>query len=116
MGRKSITKENMNMKQNLKQAFWLAVMFSPLNVWASATGGSGLPWENPLKLVAASLTGPVILAISIIAMMSAGGTLVFGGELNEFARRSSVAVLATAFLVAGASFMNVLFGVSGAPI
>ena len=81
---------------------------------AGGGGGGGLPWETPLSRVATSLTGPVALAISLIALMVAGGTLVFGGELSEFARRSCVAVLAIAFLVLGAGFMTSLFGVGGA--
>lgn len=79
-------------------------------------GGAGLPWETPLNRVATSLTGPVALSISLIALMVAGGTLVFGGELSEFARRSCVAVLAIAFLVLGAGFMTALFGVGGAVV
>ena len=79
-------------------------------------GGGGLPWETPLNRVATSLTGPVALSISLIALMVAGGTLVFGGELSEFARRSCVAVLAIAFLVLGAGFMTSLFGVGGAVV
>lgn len=81
---------------------------------AGGGGGGGLPWETPLNLVALSLTGPVALSVSLIALMVAGGTLVFGGELNEFARRACVAVLAIAFLVLGAGFMTTLFGVAGA--
>ena len=46
--------------------------------------------------------------------MVAGGTLVFGGELSEFARRACLSVVAIAFLVAGAGFMTALFGISGA--
>jgi type IV secretion system protein TrbC len=84
------------------------------SAWAG--GGGGLPWETPLNMVAMSLTGPVALSISLIALMVAGGTLVFGGELSEFARRSSVAVLAIAFLVLGAGFMTSLFGVGGASV
>jgi type IV secretion system protein VirB2 len=82
--------------------------------FAGGGGGGGLPWETPLNRVATSLTGPVALSISLIALMVAGGTLVFGGELSEFARRSCVAVLAIAFLVLGAGFMTSLFGVGGA--
>jgi type IV secretion system protein VirB2 len=78
--------------------------------------GGGLPWETPLSRIAASLTGPVALSISLIALMVAGGTLVFGGELSEFARRSCVAALAIAFLVLGAGFMTSLFGVAGATV
>ena len=84
--------------------------------FAGGGGGGGLPWETPLSRVATSLTGPVALSISLIALMVAGGTLVFGGELSEFARRSCVAVLAIAFLVLGAGFMTSLFGVGGAVV
>ena len=82
----------------------------------AAGAGGGLPWETPLSRIAASLTGPVALSISLIALMVAGGTLVFGGELSEFARRSCVAALAIAFLVLGAGFMTSLFGVGGATV
>ena len=96
-------------------------MLAPLFLLASSAawaggGGGGLPWETPLNTVAQSLTGPVALSISLIALMVAGGTLVFGGELSEFARRSCVAVLAIAFLVLGAGFMTSLFGVGGATV
>src|SRR4051812_37397546 len=83
---------------------------------AGGGGGGGLPWETPLNRMATSLTGPVALSISLIALMVAGGTLVFGGELSEFARRSCVAALAIAFLVLGAGFMTSLFGVGGASV
>jgi type IV secretion system protein VirB2 len=109
-------RENPNMKGKSGNALLVAFVLSPAQVWAGGIGGSGLPWENPLWLVAKSLTGPVALSVSIIALMAAGGILVFGGELNEFARRSCIAVLAIAFLVAGSSFMATLFGVSGAVI
>jgi len=83
---------------------------------ASSVGGGGLPWEDPLKKIADSLTGPVALAISLIAFVVAGGTLVFGGELSEFARRAVMVVMAVAFLVLGGQFMTTLFRVSGALI
>jgi type IV secretory pathway VirB2 component (pilin) len=82
----------------------------------AAGAGGGLPWETPLNRIAQSLTGPVALSISLIALMVAGGTLVFGGELSEIARRSCVAALAIAFLVLGAGFMTTLFGVGGATV
>jgi type IV secretory pathway VirB2 component (pilin) len=101
-------------KQAFEKTLLVALLLLPARSWASGTGATGLPWENPLRLVANSLTGPVALSIAIIALMAAGGILVFGGELNEFARRSCIAVLAIAFLVAGSAFMSTLFGVSGA--
>ena len=104
------------MKKGVKGAGSLLtlMLFTPAG-WAGG-GGSGLPWETPLNRVATSLTGPVALSISLIALMVAGGTLVFGGELSEFARRSCVAILAIAFLVLGAGFMTALFGIGGASV
>ena len=104
------------MKQKLIQTFVIVMALMPAQVWAAGAGASGLPWEGPLAIIARSLTGPVALSISIIALMAAGGTLVFGGELHEFTRRSSIAVLAIALLVAGSSFMTTLFGVAGAVV
>src|SRR6185369_6498615 len=75
--------------------------------WAGGSGG-GLPWETPLNTVAQSLTGPVALSISLIALMVAGGALVFGGELSEFARRSCVGA-GDRLSGARAGFMTSLF-------
>lgn len=102
------------MKQSLTKVLWTLLLIAPAHVWAAGTGSAGLPWETPLALVARSLTGPVALSIAIVALMAAGGILVFGGELNEFARRACIAVLAIAFLVAGSGFMTALFGISAA--
>ncbi len=95
----------------------LATMFviTVQGLFAAALGPA-LPWEAPILSVAQSLTGPVALSISLIALMVAGGTLVFGGELSEFARRSCVAVLAIAFLVLGGQFMAILFAGGGAVV
>lgn len=106
------------MRLEFRRMAFLALMMLVASTvaWAGGGGGGGLPWETPLNQVATSLTGPVALSISLIALMVAGGTLVFGGELSEFARRSCVAVLAIAFLVLGAGFMTSLFGVGGASV
>jgi type IV secretion system protein VirB2 len=105
----------MNVKSKLKLLIVMALSLLPVQAWASAAGG-GLPWEAPLQTVARSLQGPVALAISIIAMMTVGGILVFDGQLTEFGRKACLLVLAISLLVAGNSFMSILFGVSGALI
>jgi type IV secretion system protein TrbC len=100
---------------NKKRSLWMLWMGMALTArMPAASAGAALPWEAPLLNVAQSLTGPIALSISLIALMVAGGTLVFGGELSEFARRCCVAVLAIAFLVFGAGFMTTLFGGGGA--
>jgi type IV secretory pathway VirB2 component (pilin) len=112
---------------------WLSVLIPRYGSWAfgailfmflflgsgaafAGGGGGALPWEGPLTLVANSLTGPVALSISLVALAATGGILVFGGELNAFARQLCVLVLAISFLVAGAGIMTTLFGVGGAVI
>ena len=90
--------------------------FGTASAFATGGGGGGLPWEAPLNSIANSITGPVALAISLIAFTIAGATLVFGGELSEFARRSILVVLAVSFIALAAQFMSILFGVGGALI
>ena len=82
----------------------------------TGTGGGALPWEGPLSQVATSLTGPVALAISVIGLFAAGAVLMFGGELTEFAKRAVYMVMAIAFIIGGASLLNVAFNFTGAVI
>lgn len=80
----------------------------------SFASGSGMPWEGPLAQLRASITGPVAFAIALIAIVVAGGMLIFGGELSEFARRAIMLVLVLGFLVAGAAFLELTFGSASA--
>ena len=80
-----------------------------------ASGGGGLPWEGPLQQIQESITGPVAAAIALVAVAIAGGMLIFGGELNDFARRLVYVVLVTGILL-GATQIVALFGSSGASI
>jgi len=75
-----------------------------------------LPWEAPLTRLQQSLSGPVAGAIAIIALVAIGVTLVFGGEWNEFARRSVYAVCAIAFIISAAGLLGGLFAVGAAAI
>ena len=53
----------------------------------ASTSGGNLPWEGPLQQIQQSITGPVAGFIALAAVAVAGGMLIFGGELNDFARR-----------------------------
>ena len=81
----------------------------------ASTGGGGLPWEGPLEQIQESINGPVAGAIALAAMAIAGGMLIFGGELNDFARRLVYIVLVAGILL-GASQIVGLFGATGASI
>jgi type IV secretory pathway VirB2 component (pilin) len=88
------------------------IMASPA---LASTGGGGLPWEGPLQQIQESINGPVAGAIALAAMAIAGGMLIFGGELNDFARRLMYIVLVAGILL-GASQIVGLFGATGASI
>jgi len=81
---------------------------------ASSSGGN-LPWESPLQQIQQSITGPVAGFIALAAVAIAGGMLIFGGELNDFARRLMYVVLVAGILL-GATQIVALFGSSGASI
>ena len=82
---------------------------------ALSSGGAGLPWEAPLQQIQQSITGPVAGFIALAAVAVAGGMLIFGGELNDFARRLMYVVLVAGILL-GATQIVGLFGASGASI
>lgn len=82
---------------------------------AVAGSGGSLPWEGPLEQIQQSITGPVAGYIALAAVAIAGGMLIFGGELNDFARRLMYVVLVAGILL-GATTIVGLFGSTGASI
>ena len=87
---------------------------------AFASSGGGLPWETPLNKVKDSLSGPVALAVGVIAFFAGGAMLVFGDEMTDFARRAALVVLACGFLLGGSNLLTTLYGSTsssiGAPV
>jgi len=81
----------------------------------ASSGGGGLPWESPLQQIQQSITGPVAGFIALAAVAIAGGMLIFGGELNDFARRLVYVVLVAGILL-GSTQIIALFGATGASI
>lgn len=80
---------------------------------AAAQAGGALPWEGPLEQIARSITGPVAFVISLIGITVAGAMLIWGGEINEFARRLIMLVLVISLIVFSSSILQQLFNVSG---
>jgi type IV secretion system protein VirB2 len=81
----------------------------------ASSGGGSLPWKGPLEQIQQSITGPVAGYIALAAVAIAGGMLIFGGELNDFARRLMYVVLVAGILL-GATTIVGLFGATGASI
>ena len=87
----------------------LALAAEPALATTSTGASGGLPWESPLNTIRDSLKGPVALAISLIGIVVTGAMLIFGGEINEFARRVIMLVLVVALLVQANSLLTNLF-------
>ena len=88
----------------------IVAMFMVTQAHASAGTGGGLPYEGWLNNLRASVTGPVAFALAIIGIVIAGGTLIFGGDLNGFFRTLIFIVLVMALLVGAQNMMSTFFG------
>lgn len=94
--------------------FVLLLLLDGSPALASTGGGAALPWETPLQAISASVTGPIAYAISLMGIVVAGAMLVWGGEINEFARRIIMLTLVISLIVFASNIMSTLFNVSGA--
>ncbi|MBO9134483.1 conjugal transfer pilin TrbC (plasmid) [Rhizobium sp. B230/85] len=104
-----------NIKLVLTWAALAAVCVSLAEPALASSGGGGLPWESPLQQIQQSITGPVAGFIALAAVAIAGAMLIFGGELNDFARRLCYVALVGGVLL-GATQIVALFGATGASI
>jgi type IV secretion system protein TrbC len=69
-----------------------------------------MPWEAPLCKLEKSLTGSTAKSIAMIGLFVAGGLLVFGGDLADFARRITWMCLAISVMISGSSFIDMIGG------
>lgn len=82
----------------------------------AAGAGGGLPYETWLQSLRDSITGPVAFALGMIGVVIAGGVLVFGGELNAFARTLIFLVLVMALIIGASNIMSTFFSSAGAVV
>jgi type IV secretion system protein VirB2 len=76
---------------------------------AAANAGAALPWDGPIQTLQSNLTGPVATGIGVVAFLSAGAALVFGGDdLGAIAKRILYVVLGIALVVSGNNFLSAL--------
>jgi type IV secretory pathway VirB2 component (pilin) len=86
------------------------VVLDPGAAWASSSSGSsGMPWEAPLTKLLNSVKGPVAYAVSLMGIVVAGASLVFGGEINEFVRRVIMLILVVSLILFAANILSTLF-------
>lgn len=92
----------LNFAFNLMVAFMASIFIT--------SAASALPWESPLQQVRQSISGPVAMGISIIAIVAAGATLIWGGEINGFARTMVFIVLVVSVIVGANSIIGIFAG------
>jgi len=74
-----------------------------------ALAGAALPWDTAVTTLQNNLTGPIATAISVVAFLAAGATLIFGGDdLGNIAKRLLYVVLGVAIIVLGNNFLTAL--------
>lgn len=79
----------------------------------ASTGGTGaLPYEGWIETLSNSVTGPFAFGASLIGLVAAGATLMFGGDLNGFFRTMLFLVLVISLVIAAKNLMSSFFGKS----
>jgi type IV secretion system protein VirB2 len=76
---------------------------------ATATGG-GLPFDDWFTKIQQSITGPFAFTASIVGIVGAGATLIFGGDMNGFLRTLIFVVLVLCFIVAAQNTLSAITG------
>lgn len=87
------------------------LLFLP-NVAHAATSGQNLPWERGLTLLVNSITGPVAYAVSVIAVVTSGSLIIWGGEMSDFAKTTIRIVLALGLILGATQIITAFFGIS----
>lgn len=103
-----------NQKKLFSLFLLMAIFLLPQDVFA--TSSSSLPWDSAFDKLKASITGPVALGIALIGIAVAGGILIFGGELGQFASRICMLVLVLALLVAANNVLSSFYTTSASVI
>ncbi len=102
---------------SLWAAFGLLALLLLLPETAHAAGaGGGMPYESWLQQLRDSITGPVAFSLGIAGLVISGGVLIFGGELNAFARTLVFLVLVMGFIIGASNLLTGFFGSAGAVV
>lgn len=88
----------------------VAVSLPHLALAASASAGGGLPYEGFLTNITKSVSGPLAYVIALLGVAGAGGTLIFGGDLNGFLRAIILLVCFAALLISAPALLTAISG------
>ena len=75
-------------------------------------GGSGMPWEGPLQQVVQSITGPVVQAAAVVAVVIFGAGIAMS-ENGSSMRRGLGIMFGLSIAFAASTFFLDFFGFAG---
>ncbi|MFN4042433.1 MAG: TrbC/VirB2 family protein [Brevundimonas sp.] len=78
----------------------------------AAAGGSGMPWEGPLQQVIQSITGPVVQAAAVVAVVLFGAGIAMS-ESGSSMRRGLGIMFGLSIAFAASTFFLDFFGFAG---
>jgi type IV secretion system protein VirB2 len=83
-------------------------------MWAgpALAGGAGMPWESPLQKIVQSVTGPVVQAAAVVAVVMFGGGVAMS-EGGGAMRRGLGILFGLSIAFAASTFFLDFFGFAG---
>lgn len=78
----------------------------------AAAGGSGMPWEGPLQQIVQSVTGPVVQAAAVVAVVLFGAGVAMS-EGGSSMRRGLGILFGLSIAFAASTFFLNFFGFAG---
>jgi type IV secretory pathway VirB2 component (pilin) len=75
-------------------------------------GGSGMPWEGPLQKIVESVTGPVVQAAAVVAVVLFGAGIAMS-ESGSSMRRGLGILFGLSIAFAASTFFLSFFGFAG---
>lgn len=79
---------------------------------AAVAGGSGMPWEGPLQQIVQSITGPVVQAAAVVAVVIFGAGVAMS-EGGSSMRRGLGILFGLSIAFAASTFFLDFFGFAG---
>ncbi len=83
-----------------------------LSATAALAGGSGMPWEGPLQQIVASVTGPVVQAAAVVAVVVFGAGIAMSENGSSMRRGLGILFGLSIAFAAGTFFLD-FFGFAG---
>jgi type IV secretion system protein TrbC len=101
------------MRRILSRGLSVATATCSLFVAAPAfAGGTGMPWESPLQQIVQSITGPVVQAAAIVAVVLFGSGIAVS-ESGSAMRRGLGILFGLSIAFAASTFFLDFFGFAG---